>query len=139
MSRRTDTKKARRSKRRATRDANWIPQEVLDDAADNLELADVLERFDELVALRGWVFSEEFFDEESALWFWPPSMIEAAGDGVTPVTTIVMFADEDAEIANVLFVGTDKGYAFGTDELLDHLEVIEAYRLGDQLPGFTNS
>jgi hypothetical protein len=138
-SKKAEAKKGRRNKRRAARGTNWIPQDVLDDAADNLELADVLERFDELVTLRGWVFSEEFSDEGSALWFWPPSMVEAVGDGVTPVTTIVMFADDDAEIANVLFVGTDEGYAFRTDELPDHLEVIEAYRLGDQLPQFTDS
>jgi hypothetical protein len=135
-SKKAEAKKARRNKRRAAWDVNWIAQDVLDDAADNLELADVLDRFDELVTLRGWVFSEEFSDEESAMWFWPPSIVEAVGDGVTPVTTIVMFADDDAEIANVLFVGTDEGYAFGTDELPDHLEVIEAYRHGDQLPSF---
>jgi hypothetical protein len=135
-SKKAAAKKARRDKRRAARDANWIPDTVVGDVADELELAEVLQRFDELVVLRGWVFSEEFSDNESALWFWPPSVIEAAGDGVTPVTTIVMFADDDAEIANVLFVGTDEGYAFGTDELPDHLEVIEAYRHGDQLPSF---
>jgi hypothetical protein len=139
VSRRTEAKKARRNKRRAVRDANWLPQDVLDETADNLELADVLERFDELVVLRGWVFSEEFSDEESALWFWPPSMVEATGDGVTPVTTIVMFADDDAEVAHVMFVGTDEGYPFTIEELLDHLDVIEAYRLGDPLPEFNNA
>ena len=135
MSRQSDAKKARRNKRRATRDANWVPQDVLDGAADELELADVLERFDDLVTERGWLYSEES-DEESALWFWPPSVVDAVGDGVTPVTTIVMFAEDDAEIANVMFVGTDDGYAFQTDELLEHLDVIEAYRVGDPLPEF---
>ena len=139
MSRRTVAKKARRNKRRAARDANWIPRDVLDEAADNLELAEVLERFDELVTQRGWVFSEEFSDEESALWFWPPSMVEATGDEVTPVTTIVMFSDDDAEIAHVMFVGTKDGYPFTIDELLDRLDVIEAYRAGDMQPDFDNS
>ena len=136
MSRQSEAKKARRNKRRAAKDANWIPQDVLDDTAEELELADVLERFDELVTQRGWVFSEES-DDESALWLWPPSIAEAAGDGVTPVTTIVMFAEEDAEVANVLLVGTDEGYAFRTEEWPDHLEAIEAYRLGDTPPEFT--
>ena len=138
MSRQTEAKKARRQKRRAVRDARWIPEPVLDDVVDNLELADVLERFDELVAQRGWVFSEEFSDEESALWFWPPSLVEATGDEVTPVTTIVMFAD-DAEIAHVMFVGTKDGYEFTIDELLDHLDLIEVYRVDDPLPEFDPS
>ena len=139
MSRQTEAKKARRQKRRAVRDARWIPEPVLDDVVDNLELADVLERFDELVAQRGWVFSEEFSDEESVLWFWPPSLVEATGDEVTPVTTIVMFADDDAEIAHVMFVGTKDGYEFTIDELLDHLDLIEVYRVDDPLPEFDPS
>jgi hypothetical protein len=139
VSRQTEAKKARRQKRRAVRDARLIPEPVLDDVVDNLELADVLERFDELVAQRGWVFSEEFSDEESALWFWPPSLVEATGDEVTPVTTIVMFADDDAEIAHVMFVGTKDGYEFTIDELLDHLDLIEVYRVDDPLPEFDPS
>ena len=139
MSRQTEAKKARRQKRRAVRDARWIPEPVLDDVVDNLELADVLERFHELVAQRGWVFSEEFSDEESVLWFWPPSLVEATGDEVTPVTTIVMFADDDAEIAHVMFVGTKDGYEFTIDELLDHLDLIEVYRVDDPLPEFDPS
>jgi hypothetical protein len=139
VSRQTEAKKARRQKRRAVRDARWIPEPVLDDVVDNLELADVLERFDELVAQRGWVFSEEFSDEESVLWFWPPSLVEATGDEVTPVTTIVMFADDDAEIAHVMFVGTKDGYEFTIDELLDHLDLIEVYRVDDPLPEFDPS
>jgi hypothetical protein len=68
------------------------------------------------------VFSEKFSDEKSALWFWPPSLVEATGDEVTPVTTIVMFADDDAEIAHVMFVGTKDGYEFTIDELLDRFD-----------------
>jgi len=133
-SKKAEAKKARRNKRRAAREVNWLPQDLVDEVAENLELADVLERFDELVTLRGWVFSEEFSDEESALWFWPPSMVETTGDGVTPITTIIMYAGDDAEIAHVMFVGTEEGYSFTIEELLDHFDVIEAYRLGDPLP-----
>jgi hypothetical protein len=136
VSQRRAAKEARRRKRQAARDARWIPEGVLDDVADDLELADVLEAFDELVTQRGWMFSEEFSDEESALWVWPPSMVETTGDGVTPVTTIVMFAHDDAEIAHLMFVGTNDGYPFATDELFNHLDVIEGYRLGDALPEF---
>jgi hypothetical protein len=129
-------KEARRRKRQAARDARWMPESALDDVVDNVELADVLEAFDELVTQRGWMFSEEFLDEKSVLWFWPPSMVETTGDEVTPVTTIVMFANDDAEIAHVVFVGTNDDYPFATEELFDHLDVIEAYRSGDPLPEF---
>ena len=64
-----------------------------------------------------------------------PSVVEAVGDGVTPVTTIVMFAEDDAEIVHLMFVGTDNGDA-SPDALFDHLDVIEAYRLGDPPPEF---
>jgi hypothetical protein len=63
-------------------------------------------------------------------------MVETTGDEVTPVTTIVMFADDDAEIAHVMCVGTDDGYPVAVDGLLDHLDKIEAYRLGDAPPEF---
>jgi hypothetical protein len=136
VSQRRAAKEARRRKRRDSRDSRWIPESALDDVVDNVELAEVLEAFDELVTQRGWMFSEEFSDEKSALWFWPPSMVETTGDEVAPVTTIVMFADDDAEIAHATFVGTNDGYPFATDELFDHLDVIEAYRFGEPLPEF---
>jgi hypothetical protein len=135
-SKKADAKKARRNKRRVARDARWMPDEIFDDVAQNLELAEVLQRFDELITQRGWVFSEEFSDEESALWLWPPSMVETTGDDVTPITTIIMLAEDDAEIASVMFVGTNDGYPFAVDELFGHLDVIEAYRYGDPTPEF---
>jgi hypothetical protein len=139
VSRRTEAKKARRTKRRAAKDASWIPDAVLDEVTENVEQAEVLEHFDELVTQRGWMFSDEFSDDNSALWFYPPSMVETTGDEVSPVTTIVMFADDDAEIARVMFVGTNDGYPFAIDGLLDHLDKIEAYRLGDARPDFDPS
>jgi hypothetical protein len=50
-----------------------------------------------------------------------------------------MFADDDAEIAHVMFVGTTERYAFTTDELLDHIDMIEVYRVADPLPEFDPS
>jgi hypothetical protein len=138
-SKKAEAKKARRTKRRAAKDASWIPDAVLDDVTENIEQAEVLERFDELVTQRGWMFSDEFSDDNSALWFYPPSMVETTGDEVTPITTIVMVADDDAEIAHVMFVGTNDGYPFAIDGLLDHLDKIEAYRLGDARPDFDPS
>ena len=53
------------------------------------------------------------------------------------VTTIVMSADDDGEIAHVVFVGTADDYQFELKELFDHLDVIEAYRLAEPVPQFS--
>lgn len=136
MSRRAEAKEARRKKRRAARDARWIPDDVLSDVVDSLDLADDLADFDERISERGWLFSDEFSDDNSALWFYPPSLAETTEDDVTPITTAVMFADDNAEIVHVLFAGAQNGYQFTTDELFDYLDTIEGYRLGDPLPEF---
>ncbi len=90
MSRKSQAKQARRKKRRATQDARWISETVLDRISDDIELAAVLESLDERITKRGWVFDEELSDEESALWYFIPSTAEVPDDGeVVPVTTIV--------------------------------------------------
>jgi hypothetical protein len=53
---------------------------------------------------------------------------------VVPVTTIALTSDESGELAHVVFVGTADDYQFEVDELFDHLDVIESYRLGDPFP-----
>jgi hypothetical protein len=136
VSRRSQAKQARRKKRRATQDSRWIPGTVLDGMSGDIELAAVLERFDERITERGWVFDEELSDEESALWYFIPSTAEVPDDGkVVPVTTIAMTSD-DADVVHVVFVGTADDYQFDLEELFEHIEVIEAYRLGDPAPGF---
>ena len=45
-SKKADAKQARREKRRAGRDANWIPDAVLDEMSDDVELVEGLESFD---------------------------------------------------------------------------------------------
>ena len=77
--RRAHAKKARRNKRRAARDARWLPATVLDGLSDDIELAAALEQFDERITERGWAFDEELSDDESALWYYPPSAAEVAG------------------------------------------------------------
>ena len=63
--------------------------------SDDIELAAVLEKFDERITERGWVFDEELSDEESALWYFIPSTAEVPDDGeVVPVTTIAMTSDD---------------------------------------------
>ncbi len=137
MSRRSDAKKARRKKRRAAQDARWIPDTVIDSLSDDIELAATLEAFDERITERGWIFDDELSDEESALWFYPPSHADVTDpDEVVSVTTIVLTANEDGDVAHVVFVGTDADYQFDLEELFEHIDAVEAYRLGDPAPTF---
>ena len=139
MSKRSQAKQARRKKRRATQDARWIPKTVLDGMSDDIELAAVLEQFDERITERGWVFDDELSDDESALWSFPPSAAAIADDDRVPVTTIAMTADDDGEVVHVVFVGTADDYQFEIDELFGHLDVIEGYRVGDPRPQFCDT
>ncbi len=137
-SKNADAKKARRSKRRAKRDANWIPDSVLDEVDERLdEVVADLEVFDARLTERGWVFDTDGADDVGVVWYWPPSFAEADDpDEVTSATVVALVEAEGGEIAHVLFVGTDADHQFDLDELFDHLDVIEAYRRGDPLPTF---
>ena len=136
MSRKSQAKQARRKKRQAAQNSRWIPDTVLDELSDDIELAAVLEQLDARITERGWVFDEELSDEESALWYFIPSTAEVPEDAeVVPVTTIAM-TSEEADIAHVVFVGTADDYQFGLDELFENLDVIEGYRLGNPIPQF---
>jgi hypothetical protein len=136
VSRKSQAKQARRKKRRATQDARWIPETVLDGISEDIELAAVLESLDKRITERGWVFDEELSDEESALWYFIPSTAEVPDDGeVVPVTTIVMSSD-DADVVHVVFVGTSDDYQFGLEELFENLDAIEGYRVGGPIPQF---
>ncbi len=74
MSRQSDAKKARRNKRRATRESRWLPEGVLDDlVATQAAIATDLEAFDQRITERGWTFDEEESDEDVAFWFYEPS------------------------------------------------------------------
>jgi hypothetical protein len=136
VSRKSQAKQARRKKRQAAQNSRWIPETVLDELADDIELAAVLEQLDARITERGWVFDEELSDEESALWYFIPSTAEVADDeDVVPVTTIAM-TSEEADVVHVVFVGTADDYQFGLDELFENLDVIEGYRMGNPIPQF---
>lgn len=109
---------------------------MLDGLSDDIELAATLEQFDERITQRGWVFDDELSDDESALWSFPASEVDIDDDEAIAVTTIVLTADDDGEVAHVVFVGTAVDYQFDLNELFDHLDAIEAYRLGEPLPEF---
>jgi len=136
VSRKSQAKQARRKKRQAAQNSRWIPETVLDELADDIELAAVLEQLDARITERGWVFDEELSDEESALWYFIPSTAEVRNDeDVVPVTTIAM-TSEEADVVHVVFVGTADDYQFGLDELFENLDVIEDYRMGNPIPQF---
>jgi hypothetical protein len=130
VSRRTEAKRARRDKRRAARDVNWIPEEVLDEIADEVELVEGLESFDAQITERGWAFDDDQSDEEFVIWFYPPSGADV-GEGLEPVTTIWMHETENAELVHVILVGTTNDQRMTPDEFFERLDKIEAYRSGD--------
>jgi hypothetical protein len=47
-----------------------------------------------------------------------------------------MTSDDGCEVPHVVFVGTADDYQFDLEELFEHIEMIEAYRLGDPAPKF---
>jgi hypothetical protein len=130
LSRRSDAKRARRDKRRATRDVNWIPDAVLEEMVDDVELVEDLETFDARITQRGWTFDEDQSDEEFVIWFYPPSGA-VVGEGVEPVTTIWMHVTENAEIVHVILVGTADDRQMTPDDFFEKIDAIEAYRSGD--------
>ncbi len=130
MSRKTEAKRARRDKRRATRDANWIPDPVLEEMVDGVELVEDLESFDTRITERGWTFDDDQSDEEFVIWFYPPSGAKV-GDGFEPVTTIWMHVAENAEFVHVILVGTAGDERMAPDEFFERIDAIEAYRSGD--------
>lgn len=112
---------------------NWIPEAVLDEVSDGVELVEDLESFDARIVERGWSFDDDQSDEEFVIWFYPPSGTEVA-EGLEPVTTIWMHVVENAAFVHVILVGTADDHAVTPDRFFERLEVIEAYRAGDSTP-----
>lgn len=137
MSRQSEAKKARRNKRRATRDATWVPDTVMEDlVATQAAIATDLEAFDARITERGWTFDEDESDEDFVFWLYEPSGTEADEDDLAPVTTIWMSAAEDAEIVHLMLAGTAESPEFTPEQFFGHIEAIEKYRAGDPRPEF---
>jgi hypothetical protein len=140
VSRRTEAKKARRTKRRAAPESNWLPDNVLDElVTTQAAIATDLEAFDQRITQRGWTFDEDESDEDFVFWFYEPSGTDVDEDEVAPVTMIWMTADEDAEIVHLMLAGAAEDNEFTPDEFFEHVDVIEAYRVGDAPPEFDQS
>jgi hypothetical protein len=137
VSRQSEAKKARRNKRRAAKDASWIPDAVMEDlVATQAAIATDLEEFDARITERGWTFDEDESDEDFVFWIYEPSGVEVDSDEVAPVTTIWMSAVEDAEIVHLMLAGTSESPEFTPEAFFEHVEAIEAYRAGGQAPEF---
>jgi hypothetical protein len=138
---RSESKKARRSKRRAKRDANWVPEPVHGELDEQLkQIVSGLEEFDTRLTERGWTFDDDPDDDVGVIWYWPPSLAEVDDSDVCATATVVALTEaEGGEIAHVVFVGTDADHQFDLDELFDYIDTIEAYRLGDPLPNFDSA
>jgi hypothetical protein len=135
VSRQSDAKKARRNKRRAARELNWLPDNVLDElVTTQAAIATDLEAFDLRITARGWTFDEDESDEDLVFWFYEPSGTDVDEDEAAPVTTIWMSADEDAEIVHLMLAGTAEDSEFTPDEIFERLDAIETYRFGDPPP-----
>jgi hypothetical protein len=70
------------------------------------------------------------------IWFWPPSYSEVDDSDLATATAIALIEAEGGDIAHVVFVGTSEDYQFGLEERLEHIDVIEGYRIGEPLPRF---
>jgi len=137
VSRQSEAKKARRNKRRAVRDASWVPDTVLDDlVTTQAAIATDLEAFDSRITERGWTFDEDESDEDFVCWFYEPSGTDVDEDELAPATTLWMSADEDAEIVHLMLAGTAEDSEFTPEDFFGHADVIEGYRSGDVLPSF---
>jgi hypothetical protein len=140
LSRQSEAKKARRNKRRATRDATWVPDNVMEDlVATQAAIATDLEAFDARITERGWTFDEDESDEDFVFWLYEPSGTQVDSDELAPVTTIWMSAAEDAEIVHLMLAGASESPEFTPEDFFEHVEAIEAYRAGDVPPEFHTS
>jgi hypothetical protein len=140
VSRKSEAKKARRNKRRAGRDVNWLPDDVMNDlVTSQTAIATDLEAFDARITERGWTFDEDESDEDFVFWLYEPSATDVDGDDLTPVTTIWMSADEDAQIVHVMLAGASESSEFLPEQFFGYIDAIEAYRAGDPRPECSTS
>src|SRR6185295_11174930 len=136
-SKKAEAKKARRNKRRAGRDATWVPDNIMGEVvATQAAIAAELELFDERITKRGWDFDDELSDDELAIWYFAPSQSEIDDESTQAVTGICLTAADDAEIVHLMFVGTDDDIRLTPAELFENIDAIEAYRVGEARPEF---
>jgi hypothetical protein len=107
--------------------------------ATQATIATDLEAFDARITERGWIFDEDESDEDFVFWLYEPSGTEVDSDELAPVTTIWMSAAEDAEIVHLMLAGASQSNEFMPEAFFEHVEAIEAYRVGEPAPEFHTS
>jgi len=153
MSRNSDAKKARRKKRQVVRNSRWAPDAQPQQEVHDPALVEAVQTFEDWITGRGWTFDVDLSARGLASWYYEPSAVESDADqdeddGIHEVVTRVWFTvgenrDEDfPNRVNAVLVGTGgseddftgAAYSVTPDQLIDRIEVIEAYRQGDQVP-----
>lgn len=145
MSRDSQAKKARRKKRRAARDAAWIPAPALERVLAEEERFDAVEaavdEIDDWLVPRGWVLDTD--NTEVVSWFYPPSAAEFDDPALEPVSRIwITLAEDDDELVlefGAVLVGfgaDDEPGVLDPDSLADDVAALEAYRPGLPRPSF---
>jgi len=128
VSKQSDAKKARRKKRQSTRNDGWLPDDM------HAEVQAIARIADEIVP-RGWQYDDEYSTDDFITWYYAPSGIDLDEDDVRePVTRIWV---SDPLRPQLVLVGTSEDgviYSLDADQLLEHLDIIEGYRVGDELP-----
>ncbi|MBU3705480.1 MAG: hypothetical protein FGM50_02205 [Mycobacterium sp.] len=137
---RKQAKKARRTKRRAHRDARWQAINTELNAMAE-QVASAAKRFDAWITSRGWIIDADNATDEVVSWVYPPSAAEVPPDAeqVTRVWIAIVGEEDDfPRRVSAAVVGTDGHadghYVLSPDALVDRIETLEAYRAGGELP-----
>ena len=142
MARDSQAKKARRKKRRATRESAWLPAPVFDrirtdeDRLDAIDAA--LADIDDWIAPRGWVVDDMDADDAGLVsWYFPPSAAHFDDPDLEPVTRMwIRLAEDPDEVVlefGAILVGfgaDDIPYVLDADTLPDDIAALESYRPG---------
>lgn len=130
MSRSSADKKSRRKKRLASRNLNWLPDEVHADVEGVARIAN------EIIP-RGWEFDRDYSTGDVLAWYYPPSGIEASEDLDEALESVTRIMLTDPEEPRVLLAGSGEGdteLRFTIDALFAQLDAIEAHRRGEPVP-----
>lgn len=141
MSRDSQAKKARRRKRRAARDAAWLPEPVFEQTMadeDRLDAIDVaIAQVDDWLAPKGWTLDPTTDTPGLVSWVYPPSAAQFDDPDLEPVTRL-WFALAEGEDEVVLEFGSvlvgfgldDDPLVLSPDKLAEDVDALEGYRPG---------
>jgi len=146
MSRNSNAKKARRKKRQTVRNSRWASDGQAQQEQHDPALIEAVSTFEDWITERGWTFDLDFSAKGLASWYYEPSAAEVDDETYETVTRVWFTVGENrAEdfpnrvSAALVGTGGDQGavYHVTPDQLIDQIEAIEAYRLGDSVPALS--